>query len=163
MLPPSSRSRKPRHPISLPASLAETPGIVYSKEVLGLATGQITAARALGTTVGTVIFVSVFKTKLSSELPSQIAQAAIQAGLPTSSLPTLVAGIATGNVALAQSAAGANSTILAAAGAAALNAYNESFHVGWSVDIPWREQQITDLVILALLGGLPYRSSLSLS
>ena len=66
---------------------------------------------------------AVFTEKLTALLPANIAGAALQAGLPASSLAPFVGGIATGNVTLALSAPGVTPEILQAGAAGAALGY----------------------------------------
>lgn len=95
--------------------------------LLGLATGQLIAARAIGQAVGASVLVAVFQAKVATIQPAKVSAAALKAGLPATSLPGLVGGIATGRKTLIMSAPGVTMEIIGAASAAATDAYVSPF------------------------------------
>ncbi|KAL8276983.1 hypothetical protein RQP46_010618 [Phenoliferia psychrophenolica] len=124
-------------PIALTIAIVQLSVPVLSSGLLGVATAFTTTFRSLGGAFGTAVAQAIFNSKISALLPSYIAAAAVKAGLPQSSLPIFVGGIATGNATLAATAPGVSTTILEAGGAAALEAYAESFHYIWYFMIPF--------------------------
>ena len=118
--------------------------------LLGLTTGQLISARAIGQAVGASVLVAVFKAKVASILPAEVSAAALKAGLPESSLPALVGGISTGNTTLIMSAPGVTLPIIEAASAAATDSYVRSFHYGWDTALPF--VAIALLIVFALDG-----------
>ena len=88
-----------------------------------LTPGQLISARAIGQPVGASVLVADFKAKLSTILPAEVSAAALKAGLPATSLPSLVGGIATGNSTLIMAAPGVTTAIVKAASAAAIDTY----------------------------------------
>lgn len=55
--------------------------------LLGLATGQLVAARAIGQAVGVNVLLAVFQVKVATMLPAEVSAAALKAGLSATSLP----------------------------------------------------------------------------
>ncbi|KAL8280780.1 hypothetical protein RQP46_006784 [Phenoliferia psychrophenolica] len=96
--------------------------LAIPKHLLGLGTGQIIAARAFGTTIGATIFVAIFTAKVTVLLPAEIAAVALKAGLPATSLPEVMGGIATANATLVGMAPGLTPAIAGAATKAAIQA-----------------------------------------
>jgi hypothetical protein len=118
--------------------------------LLGLTTGQLISARAIGQAVSASVLVAVFKAKIASILPAEVGAAAMKAGLPATGLPALVGGIATGNSTLIMSALDVTPSIIEAASAAATDSYIKSFHHGWDTALPF--VAIALLIVLALDG-----------
>jgi hypothetical protein len=77
-------------------SLALAPLAVGSED-LGVALGALGSIRSGGAGVATAIFVTILVNKLASEIPALVSVAAVQAGLPESSLTALFAGLTAGN------------------------------------------------------------------
>lgn len=75
------------------------PGVtlVIEPQDIGLATGVLGSLRGFGGVVAQALYTSILSTKLGVYLPEYVAPAAVAAGLPSSSLPTLFAGITAGN------------------------------------------------------------------
>lgn len=104
---------------------------------IGLAGSLAYSMRALGGAIGVTIAEAIFKSKLTSNLPGRVAASALAAGLPATSLPTFVTGLATLNVPLAMSAPGVTPEIFAAGYAATLAAFSYSFRYVWIVTLPF--------------------------
>ncbi|KAH7391679.1 major facilitator superfamily domain-containing protein [Cadophora sp. MPI-SDFR-AT-0126] len=105
-----------------------------------------TSAGFLGGALATTIYGQVYRSKLKIYLPAAISNAAITAGLPPSSLPSLLTGITTGDLA---SVPGATPIVLGAVQTASRNAYAKSFSYIWYVLIAWSALS----AVLALLYG----------
>jgi hypothetical protein len=75
------------------------PGVtlVVESQDIGLASGVLGSIRACGGSVAQGIYVSVLLNKLAVYLPEFVSPTVLSAGLPSSSLPALFAGITTGN------------------------------------------------------------------
>ncbi|PVI06057.1 fungal trichothecene efflux pump [Periconia macrospinosa] len=114
------------------------PGVtlLWESQDIGLATGVLGSIRAIGGAVAQTIYVSILNNKLTENLPKYVAPAATSAGLPESSLPALLKGIAmAGN--LTQTVPGITPEIIAVAGVATQKAYLESFRVVFYATIPF--------------------------
>jgi hypothetical protein len=71
--------------------------LVVEPQDIGLASGVLGSIRACGGAVAQGIYVSVLLNKLAVYLPEFVSPTVLSAGLPSSSLPALFAGITTGN------------------------------------------------------------------
>lgn len=112
------------------------PGVtlLWESQDIGLATGVLGSIRAVGGAVAQTIYVSILQNKVATNLPAYVTPAATNAGLPTSSLPQLFAGITAGNF---TSVPGITPDIIAATGAATQKAYLESFRIVFYATIPF--------------------------
>jgi Fungal trichothecene efflux pump (TRI12) len=112
------------------------PGVtlVIEPQDIGLATGVLGSIRAAGGAIAQALYVSVLDNKIKLYLPEYVAPAALKAGLPASSLPSLFAGIGTGNFTAVQ---GATPAILAVVGQEVKHAYISSFRIVFYVTIPF--------------------------
>lgn len=93
-------------------------------EDLGVALGTLGSIRSGGAAVATAIFVTVLTNKLTAFIPAKVTPAALQAGLPQSSLKELFANLATGSLAKTP---GINAGIIEAVVAANAQAGAEAF------------------------------------
>lgn len=93
------------------------PGVtlLWEAQDIGLATGVLGSIRAIGGAVAQALYVSILTNKVGEYLPKYVVPAATSAGLPSSSLPALFAGITAGNF---TAVPGITPEIIAAAGAA---------------------------------------------
>lgn len=142
-------------PLALLFAIAQ---LATPPHLLGLTTGQLISARAIGQAVGASVLVAVFKAKASTLVPADVAAAAVKAGLPATSLTVFVTGIATGNVSLIESVPGVTPAIIGAGSAAAVAAYVESFHYGWYTALPFA---IVALLIVFLLDGKKIKAQMT--
>lgn len=110
---------------------------------LANATGLAFSARAIGGAFGSAIVDVIINNKLGKTLTPQVSAAAIQAGLPASSIGLLLEGMAEGSAAALAAVPGINPTILAAAFNASHHAYAAAYRLGWASIIPF--------VVLALI------------
>jgi len=112
------------------------PGVtlLWEAQDIGAATGILGSLRALGGAIAQALYVTIFSNKLTKYLPEYIAPAAIQAGLPESSLPSLFAGLSTGNF---TAVPGYNTQIGTAVGQQSIRAYSDSFHIVFYATIPF--------------------------
>lgn len=112
------------------------PGVtlLWESQDIGLATGVLGSIRAIGGAVAQTVYVSILQNKLTFNLPALVTPAALNAGLPKSSLPQLFAGITAGNF---TSVPGITPEIIAAASAATQKAYIESFRIVFYATIPF--------------------------
>lgn len=112
------------------------PGVtlLWGPQDIGAATGILGSIRALGGAVAQALYVTILTNKLTTNLPKFVAPAATGAGLPTSSLPSLFAGITTGNF---TAVPGFSPQIGTVVGAAVTRAYIESFKIVFFATIPF--------------------------
>jgi MFS family permease len=104
-------------------SLALAP-LALPTEDIGAALGALGSIRSGGASVATAIFVAILTNKLTALIPTAVSAAALQAGLPKTSLTTLLADLATGDF---SNVPGISARIIAAVGAATAQAAAESF------------------------------------
>jgi len=102
--------------------------------LLGTATGLAFSARAIGGAFGSAILGTVIASKLSS-YPSQVAGSAIAAGLPESSVPSLLEAFGRG-IPLS-TVPGATEAVIAAASKTSQDLYAKAYAVGWASIIPF--------------------------
>ncbi|KAK5050470.1 hypothetical protein LTR84_003751 [Exophiala bonariae] len=93
--------------------------------------GLIAGLRSLGVTIGVAIYTAVFSSRFKVLLPAKVAQAALQSGLPESSLPALILGLATNDAEALAAVPGVSPTIITAASNALRAAYLGSFRAVW--------------------------------
>jgi hypothetical protein len=74
-----------------------TAPLCLAPEDIGLATGVGGACRAGSGAVATAIYVTILNNMLAKNVPKYVAPAALDAGLPKSSLPALLTGLSSGN------------------------------------------------------------------
>jgi hypothetical protein len=112
------------------------PGVtlVIEPQDIGLATGVMGSLRALGGAVAQALYVSVLTNKLATAIPQYVTPAATGAGLPTSSLEQLYAGITLGSFA---DVPGINNNVIAAVGDALKAAYTDGFKMVFYCTIPF--------------------------
>jgi hypothetical protein len=112
------------------------PGVtlVIEPQDIGLATGVLGSIRGFGGAVAQALYVSILTTKVTKYTPEYVAPAAVSAGLPSSSLPSLFAGLATGNFTAVPDITPA---IIAVVGAEVTHAYISSFKVVFYATIPF--------------------------
>jgi hypothetical protein len=108
--------------------------LVYEAQDIGLATGVLGSIRAMGGAVAQSLYVSILTTKANVYIPQYVAPAVVNAGLPTSSLPALFAGLASSNF---TAVVGVTPEILAIAGAETQRAYFSSFKIVFLATIPF--------------------------
>lgn len=111
--------------------------LLWESQDIGLATGVLGSIRAIGGAVAQTIYVSILQNKLTVNLPKYVGPAAVSAGLPSSSIPALLAGMAVPTTDLMSTVPGITPEILAAAGQATKVAYLESFKIVFYATIPF--------------------------
>lgn len=109
-----------------------TAPMCLAPEDIGLATGVGGACRAGSGAIATAIYVTILNNKLATTIPKFVGPAAVKAGLPESSVPALISGLAAGNV---TTVPGITSFIEAAANSAYRTAYSEGFKVVYLASI----------------------------
>jgi hypothetical protein len=112
------------------------PGVtlVIEPQDIGLATGVLGSIRAPGGAISQALYVSVLDNKIKLYLPEYVAPAALKAELPAISLPSLFAGISTGNFTAMPDITPA---ILAVVGKEVTHAYISSFRMVFYATIPF--------------------------
>lgn len=108
-------------------SLALAP-LALPTEDIGAALGALGSIRSGGASVATAIYTTILTNKLDAFLPPAIANAALDAGLPKSSLPALMKDITTGDF---SNVPGISSAIIAAVGIAQASAAAHAFQYVW--------------------------------
>lgn len=126
--------------------------------LLGLATGQLLAARAVGQAVGASILVAVYKAKITTILPAKVSVAVIKAGLPPADVSAFITALTTGNATLIEAVPGVTTPIIEAGAAAATAANVKSFHYGWYTSLPFA---ILALLLVFLLSGKQIKSQMT--
>lgn len=102
---------------------------------LSTATGLAFSARAIGGAFGSAVLDAVINGKLGSTYATKVSSAAIEAGLPKSSVEALLTAFATGIG--FEDIPGATPAVLAAATNASHWAYARAYRLAWSSVIPF--------------------------
>ena len=112
------------------------PGVtlLFEAQDIGLAVGVLGSIRAMGGAVAQALYVSILTTRVSENLPAYVGPAAIDAGLPESSLPALFAALAVGDF---STVAGITPEIIAVAAGEMRRAYIDSFKIVFYATIPF--------------------------
>ncbi|KAL9115355.1 MAG: hypothetical protein Q9227_000676 [Pyrenula ochraceoflavens] len=116
---------------------------------LSTATGLAFSARAIGGAFGSAVLDAIINGKLGSTLVPEVGGAAIEAGLPRSSVPALLAAFQSGEG--FDQVRGINATILAAATEQSHWTYARAYRLGWASIIPF---VVIALVAVAFLRGV---------
>lgn len=98
------------------------------------------------------IYVSILNNKITSNIPSLVPPAAVQAGLPQTSLPSLFEAIGSGNPAAMATVPGITPSIMAAVGQALTTAYVKSYRVVFLVSIAFSVWAIVSACMLRKFG-----------
>ncbi|ENH71472.1 Putative transporter C3H1.06c [Fusarium oxysporum f. sp. cubense race 1] len=109
------------------AQFATTP------ELIALTSALMTSIRSLGGSIGLAINNAVLHNALDKELPKKIAEAALPLGLPASSLPALIQGLASQNKQAVAAVPGVTPEIAQAAVLGMKKAYLIAFRNAWIV------------------------------
>ena len=118
--------------------------------LLGLTTGQLLASRGIGQAVGASVLVAVYKAKVTSILPAKVSAAVVQAGLPAKDVTAFITALTAQNETLLEAVPDVTPKIIAAGGAAAIQANVKSFHYAWYTALPF---SVLALLIVFLLDG----------
>nr|OQO23436.1 hypothetical protein B0A51_10297 [Rachicladosporium sp. CCFEE 5018] len=112
------------------------PGVtlLWEPQDIGLATGVLGSIRGMAGAIAQTLYVSILTNKVTENLTAYVPPAAIEAGLPATSITTLFAGIGAGDF---SSTPGITPAITAAVGGALQRAYTEAFHVVFYATIPF--------------------------
>ena len=105
--------------------------------LIAIATAVITSSRAVAATTFTAIYSAALTSRLNSKVPAYVAKAALDAGLPPSSLPAFIGAIATKNPAALVSVPGVTATIIDAGLVAVRQALADSFRIIYIIAAPF--------------------------
>ncbi|KAH7383432.1 major facilitator superfamily domain-containing protein [Cadophora sp. MPI-SDFR-AT-0126] len=105
--------------------------------LIAAATSLSQSVRGLGGSIGVVIFSQIFTSKVKVLVPGEIAKRTIEAGLPISSVESLVGAIMLNNPVLTEHVPGITPQILSAAREALRDGYSNSFKYVWYSLIPF--------------------------
>lgn len=111
-----------------------TMALVWEPDDIGLVAGVLGAIRTAAGALATSMYVSILSTELTKYLPRYVVPAAIEAGLPSSSVPALLSGISTGSFATVP---GISDAIIEAVGAPIKHAYSMAFRTVFLCTIPF--------------------------
>lgn len=101
---------------------------------MGLVTGAMGAIRTAISAIATSMYSSILTTESSKYIPQYVAPAAMAAGLPESSIASLLAGVAAGNFSAVQ---GITPEIVAVTGDAVKHAYSLAFRTVFLCTLPF--------------------------
>lgn len=104
---------------------------------LSTATGLAFSARAIGGAFGSAVLDAIINGNLASHYQPKVSAAAVGAGLPASSLPSLFQALAAGQSGAIQAIPGINLDILSAAENASHWAYARAYNLAWASVIPF--------------------------
>ena len=112
------------------------PGVtlVLEAQDIGLATGVLGSIRGMGGAIAQSMYVSILTTNVAKYLPQYVTPAALSAGLPSTSLTSLYAGITAGNF---TGVPGITPAIIAVVGKETQHAYFSAFHIVFYATIPF--------------------------
>lgn len=108
--------------------------LVWEPEDIGLVAGVLGSIRTAFGAVGASLYSSVLANELKKKLPQYVIPVVLDAGLPTSSVPSLLAGITSGSY---DNVPGITSTIAELAAAAGKVAYSKSFFLVFLTTLPF--------------------------
>ncbi|KIX06645.1 uncharacterized protein Z518_04621 [Rhinocladiella mackenziei CBS 650.93] len=98
-----------------------------STDNIGLSLGLLGSGRSFGGAVAQAIFIAVLNNKAGAYIPQFVTSAALEAGLPTASLPSLFQAMAAGTAEAFAAVPGITAAIVGAVQTAVANAYVETF------------------------------------
>lgn len=112
------------------------PGVtlIWEAQDIGLATGILGSIRGMGGAIAQALYVSVLQNELKKKIPANVIPAALSAGLPEASIPSLLAGTATGDF---SAVPGISADILASVGLALRDSYVGAFKIVFYTTIPF--------------------------
>ena len=105
--------------------------------LIATATAVITSSRAVAASTFTAIYGAVLTQKTTAKLPEYVAKAAIEGGLPTTSVHSFVAAILSKDTASLPSIPGVTPAIIAAGIAAVNHALADSFRIIYIIAVPF--------------------------
>ncbi|KAJ6111889.1 hypothetical protein N7523_007950 [Penicillium sp. IBT 18751x] len=105
--------------------------------LIATATAATTCSRAIAASVFTAIYATAFNSRLGKDLPADVGQAALKAGLPSTSVEAFIKALASNDTAALSMIPGVNSTIISAGIAALKQAYADSLRVIYIIAAPF--------------------------
>jgi hypothetical protein len=108
--------------------------LVWEPEDIGLVAGVLGSIRTACSSVATSLYLSILSNQFAKHLPRYVTSAATEAGLPTSSLEDLFAGITAGSFSKVE---GITPAIEEAVGHAVKRAYSMSFRTVFLCTLPF--------------------------
>ncbi|KIW01794.1 uncharacterized protein PV09_06966, partial [Verruconis gallopava] len=110
-------------------------GLVVQSSDLGLANGFLGSIKQIAGSVAVSIYVAVLTNRIDVELPKAVTSAAINAGLPSTSVVAVLGAVANGTTAALNAVPGINPNIEAAVTNGVKTAYASSFKTVYLVTI----------------------------
>ncbi|CAM1501313.1 Fc.00g104750.m01.CDS01 [Cosmosporella sp. VM-42] len=112
------------------------PGVtlIWEAQDIGLATGILGSIRGFGGAIAQALYVSVLNNELTKKIPAKVIPAAVDAGLPESSVQGLLAGVAAGDF---SAVPGVTDAVAAAVAAAVKGSYVDAVKVVFYTTIPF--------------------------
>ncbi|KAI1280184.1 major facilitator superfamily domain-containing protein [Xylaria sp. FL0933] len=117
---------------------------------LSTATGLAFSARAIGGAFGSAVLNAIINGRLSGHYAPAVSKAAVDAGLPESSIPSLLQALEAGDIG-SDAVQGANATIWAVAVSQSQWQYAYAYRLAWASVIPF---VVLAIVAVALLEGV---------
>ncbi|ROT41715.1 trichothecene efflux pump [Sodiomyces alkalinus F11] len=112
------------------------PGVtlLWEAQDIGLATGILGSIRGMGGAVAQALYGSVLNNELAKRMPEAIGQAATEAGLPESSVESLLVSMGAGDF---SAVPGITDSVISAVTSASKMVYTESFRMVFYTTIPF--------------------------
>jgi hypothetical protein len=105
--------------------------------LIATATAATVSFRAVGATVFTAIYAASFESRFKIKVPAYVAEAALEAGLPSSSLKPFIEAIAAGDLPALSNVGGVNPQIIGAGVVALKQAFADSIRVLYIIAAPF--------------------------
>lgn len=105
--------------------------------LIATATAATTCSRAIAAAVFTAIFSAAFGARLEKYIPEYVSKAALQAGLPKSSLEAFIKALSSDNSAALKSISGVNLEIINSGVSALKQAYADGLRVVFIIAVPF--------------------------
>jgi hypothetical protein len=118
---------------------------------LSTATGLAFSARAIGGAFGSAVLDAIINGVLNSSYATKVSNAAIQKGLPESSVSALLAAMSAGTSLMG--VPGVNASIANSAEQASHDAYAHAYHLAWASIVPF---VVLGIVSVACLKGVKH-------
>jgi hypothetical protein len=109
-------------------------GLLWEPDDLGLVGGVLGAVRSAAGAIATAMYSSILTSESSKYLPQYVGPAAVEAGLPESSVPSLLASLSTGNFTGVE---GITADITTAVRVATWDAYSISYRTVFLCTLPF--------------------------